>query len=249
VRASRRDDLRAFLERDPALEALAGDVRAALGAVWERRAASELHVGGAFAAIARELLETGAEPEVLRLAARAVSDEVTHAEICRRIAAQLLGRDVAWPPPGAVDVPAYAGAGGAHLPALHVVGMCCINETIAAAFLEASLLRARPPLIRRALRALLRDEVDHARLGWAHLASRWVDDATRAEVERWLAPMVRAQVETCLRAPSPEGLAEHGVLGPEDTRSAVLGAVRDLVIPGLARAVLDTRGVLDAAGG
>jgi hypothetical protein len=249
VRTARRDDLRAFSERDPALQALPDDSRSVLGAVWERRAASELRVGGAFATIARELLETGAEPAVLRLAARAVSDEVTHAEICRRLAAQLLDRDVEWPPPAAVEVPAYAGTGAAHLPALHVVGMCCINETIATAFLEASLLRARTPLIRRALRALLRDEVDHARLGWAHLASHWVDGAARTEVQRWLAPMVRAQVEKCLRVPSPDGLAEHGALGPDESRLAVLGAVRDLVVPGLARAGLDTRGVLHAAGG
>jgi hypothetical protein len=240
-----RDDLGAFLERDPILSALAAEQRAALGAVWEQRAGSELRVSGLFAVIARELLETGAAPPVLRLAARAVSDEVTHAEIARRVAAQLLDRDVPWPSAAPVEIPVYEGVAAAHLPALHVVGMCCINETIASAFLEASLAKTRAPLLRRSLRTLLRDEVDHARLGWAHLASRWVDATARAVIGPWLAPMVRAQVDVYLRVPPPQGLVEYGVLPAEDERDAVLGAVRDLVAPGLAAAGFDVRPVLE----
>jgi hypothetical protein len=52
--------------------------------------------------------------------------------------------------------------------ALLVAGLCCVNETIATAWLEASLRAARTELARAANRVHLRDEIDHARLGWPH---------------------------------------------------------------------------------
>src|SRR4051812_22072839 len=49
------------------------------------------------------------------------------------------------------------------------------------------LAHARGPLVLSALRELLSDEIDHGRIGWAHLAA--LDRSTRNEVSRWLLPM------------------------------------------------------------
>jgi len=142
--------------------------------------------------IARELLETGADPVVQQIVARAVSDEVRHAEICRALARRYLARDVAWPPPGPVPLPFHGPASEALRPTLHITAMCCINETLATAWLGRSLADATAPLARAAVRALLADDIDHARAGWAHLASPHVTAQVRAQIAGWLPRLLEA---------------------------------------------------------
>ena len=53
---------------------------------------------------------------------------------------------------------------------------------------------ARSHASRVALREILADEIRHARIGWAYLASPGVRAGTHREVERWLSPMICAQL-------------------------------------------------------
>src|SRR4051812_44436915 len=134
------DDVRARLPlEDPSVEALDPETRRVVARQWQGRAKSELRVASVFAVLARELFETGADPKVMQICARAVSDEVRHAEICRTLAERYAGSAVAWPPPGPVPMPSHARAPDALRPTLRVTAMGCINETIASAWLDASL--------------------------------------------------------------------------------------------------------------
>jgi hypothetical protein len=52
-----------------------------------------------------------------------------------------------------------------------LVAVCCISETMNVALMTRCLEVVKDEEIRSTLHELLRDEVQHARLGWAHLAA------------------------------------------------------------------------------
>jgi hypothetical protein len=139
-------------------------------------------------------------------------------------------------------VPPHATASPALRHALHVVGQSCFNETIASAVLEASLAAASGALATTALRELLSDEVNHARLGWSYLAS--APPELRAKITAWLPALARGNLKMWRQTPrsyatSPEMIA-HGALSAETMEQTLLGAFRDLIIPGFERLQMST---------
>jgi hypothetical protein len=222
-------------ERDPAIDRLSDAQRRELAAIWLARAASERRVADAFQVIRGALRDLHGAAELTALAARAVDDEHRHAELSRVVASRFAGQELDPPPRLTLIVPEHAGARPGLVPTLHVVGHCAINETLAGAFLEASLAGARGPLARAALRELLSDEIDHARIGWAHLAS--LRERERAELAAWLPAMVRANLAMWRTTPRPypsdAALHQHGAPPADQVEQALLGAIRDLIVPGL----------------
>lgn len=236
------DDARQRLPLDdPSVDALDGATRERLSLQWEVRATAELRVASVFAVLIRELLETGADPPVLQICARAVSDEVRHAEICRLLAERYGAREVAWPAPGATPMPPHARAPERLRPTLRAVAMGCINETIASAWLEASLKGATAPLARAAIRELMADDVHHARLGWAHLASERIVPRTRREIAAWVPRLLETAAKPWLDGAVGDdpGVPDHGVPSAEATRAIVHSTVRDVILPGLETLGLD----------
>jgi len=224
-------------ERDAEVGQLSDAQRATLAELWLTRAASERRVADAFGVIAGDLVSLDAPPDVTALARRAVDDEHRHAELARLVASRYAGRELEPPPRLALVVPEHPGASPRLAWSLHVVGHAVMNETFASAYLEASLGLARAPLARAALQALLADEIDHARIGWAHLAS--LDGADRRALVPWLPSLLASNLAMwrAIRRPGPEalGLARHGVLSSAAVERALTGAVRELIVPGLAR--------------
>jgi hypothetical protein len=120
---------------------------------------------------------------------------------------------------------------------LHVVGLCCINESIATAFVSACLEEAKAPLVHAAHHQHLADEVQHARVGWAHLASVTVDDEIRDGLRAHLRGTLSANRKLWHRR--IDELPEHGVprhaYPPRQRLHQVVDeAIRDLVLPGFA---------------
>ena len=231
-------------ERDPALEALTDEQRAQLVAVWIGRAASERRVADAFETIHGALQSARTDSSLRGLAARAVDDELRHAELCRVVASRYAGRELDPPAPLTLVVPAHRGAPARLVATLHVLGHCAMNETFASAFLEASFAYADADaaLARAALREILSDEIDHARIGWAHLAQ--LGDHQRAEVAPWIGSLVYANLKMWRDTPRASVthpmLQRHGAPGAQVIESALIGAVRELILPGLARFRLST---------
>lgn len=229
------------LPQDPSIDELPDAARAALADVWLRRAASERRVADAFVVVEGALTALGAGDELCDLARRAVDDEFRHAELSRVVASRYAGAELDAPPRLALTVPGHPGATESQCRVLHVVGHCCVNETIASAFLEVAFAGATAPLANAALRELLSDEIDHARIGWALLAS--VDVATRAVVARRLPSMAAATLR--LWRTSPRGyhegslLAAHGVPSESAVEHAFGVAFRDLIVPGCEALELD----------
>jgi len=226
---------------DPSIDRLSGEERSLLAGVWLGRAASERRVADAFVVIEGALVALGTTTDLTRLAARAVDDELRHAEISRVVASRYAGRELDAPPRIVLTVPAHPRASERLRHVLHVVGQCCVNETIASAFLEATLAQVEAPLAAAALRELLADEIDHGRIGWAVLAS--VDAVTRAAVAGRAPAMAVATLRMWRASPRSyferEPFPQHGAPPEAVVEAAFSAAFRDLVVPGFEALGLD----------
>jgi hypothetical protein len=226
-------------EEDPVIDAMPSSLRREVALTWARRAHEELKVAMAFSILSREVLETGAAPDVLAVIARAVHDEVRHAEVCRALASRYADADVAWPTGVEVETKNQHPDARARV-AFHLVMMCCVNEAIASVYLEKSLVDARSPCARAAVGELLADEVLHARVGWVFAAR--LDAPTRGAIERSLWTLMHPIVQCWWEEGAvtlPEGAAEHGIPSVETTRASTTAAVFDVVLPGFEAVGID----------
>jgi hypothetical protein len=88
----------------------------------------------------------------------------------------------------------------------------------------------------------LTDEIEHARVGWAHLASDAVSAATRSALALCLPKLLEANAPGWERDdPSlpPEGVPAQGHLSREASRRVFVDAVAELVLPGFAHVGID----------
>jgi hypothetical protein len=215
------------------LSGLSADERARIGEHWASRAGAELTSGVVFANIGVALLAQSTTPGVAFLTARAYSDEVRHAEVCRRVAMRYAGKELPFPTPRPVQKPTPS-PGQARLAAtLHLVLNCCFNEAVAMVFLRTCLDQAENALVGLALRELMREEVDHSRVGWAHLSSAAVSDAERMAVSRALPGFIDTTRTLWLADTGHHVPRGHGALDPPDLARVVEEALDDLILPGL----------------
>jgi hypothetical protein len=226
---------------DASIAALEASARASVAATSARRAALELEGAAAFTAVTQALIDLRAAAGIVDLAARAVAEEIRHAELYLELA-RAYGGDVGPLRAAPIPIPEYPGTSPEHQRVLRVVGMCSINETMACSFLELCLASATTPLARAALREILEDEIRHARIGWAYLGSPDTGDAERRLVSAWLLPMLRVQWDRwraqIATLPAFE-LPAHGCPSPAAIDRAALASLRELVLPGFARAGVD----------
>lgn len=229
-------------EVDETIESLDEAQRAFVAATCARRAELELRGGASFALVTQALIALRAPAAVVALASRAITQELSHSEIYLHCASRYAGRELPGPEVAPIDAPEFDGAGEELRHVLHVVAMCSVNETMACEFLQLCLEQATGPLLRSALRNVLADEIDHARIGWAYLATLPPTDRRRTDLAAWILPILRlqwggwlAQIEALPR----EALPEHGCPAPAEVEAAGLCAMRDLVLPGFERLGVD----------
>ena len=153
----------------PIIKPLTAEERGLVGSTWAYRAESEVRAVQRFSSLGQALRVHGASPTVLQLCDRAVSDEERHVGICAKLAREFgvepQIEDITRPGPLApsdlsVDQQVF----------YEVVAVCCINETISAAILGEMLRLARPGRVHDTVQEILRDEINHGRIGWALLA-------------------------------------------------------------------------------
>jgi hypothetical protein len=151
------------------------------------------------------------------------------------VAGAYLGREVDWPKPPELEEPRFGSVGPELGSTLLILLHCCMNETIAGAFLRACQKDARGQLVRAALREILRDEIDHARLGWAHLASPLVTPSMRRQVSAAAQNLLNDCRALWLACDRPEVVAPPGHGCPTNAELAriVDEAIAELVLPGL----------------
>ena len=188
------------------------------------------------------LLRDGANPEVILLAAEAVPEEVRHSQICHAVAMRYLGKDV--PPPKArkIDEPVFGDAPADVCRLLGVVLHACINETLATVCLKQGLQEARSETVKLATRQLLEDDLNHARLGWADLASAHVSAPHKEHVAAALPTLLRMGRDGWLYEPRDDfDEPAHGVLGSAGFPPLLATAISELILPGFDYVGVDTR--------
>lgn len=226
------------LPDDRTIDALDEATRARIAKHWLHRSASELGVAVAFEKLRPRLVDVGAAAPVLELVDKAIADERRHAALCVQLASRYAGSEQTAPPPRGGDVLPDFGTRDERLEvALIVAGMCCINESIACEWIRCCREAATSETAIFANREHLKDEIDHARLGWAHLASPAVDRPLAERVARWVPRLVDANVAQWKKPDEhlpPEGIRAHGHLSLEENDAVIDAAVRDVVLPGFA---------------
>lgn len=200
---------------------------------------------GAFAMLTQELAQVGGPANLLALLAKASCDEVRHAEICRRLAVSALG--AAHVPTrfrGLPQIPAHDGQLPEARMVLHAVEMCCIGETCTGVYLTSMHAQATHPTARAVLTALLEDEIDHGRVGWALLAD--ASPKARNVVAAKLWPMLERSVggvfASGLRAETTDHeLSPFAYVSGEEAVAFYADTIREVVLPGFETLGIDTR--------
>ena len=232
------------LPDDPTIATLSDDDRAFAAWHWTGRASGELESTRAFRWIAESCQLIGAGPEIVAMARTAVDDEERHGAICTSVARAYQGGDVTPPvsPPSVVplrtpDDPELAVA-------LYIAEACCLSETIGALTIESTLRAATAPLARTALRELLTDEVQHARMGWAYLGAPHLGGRHKDAIAEHLPALLDTMLgywKAVATRPTPDACRGHGCLPLQDLESLVLDAFHTLALPGFSHVGIDTR--------
>ena len=225
------------------------DARRAAAVVWRFRAKAELEAAARFRWLAGELAAVGAVQPVIAMAAEAADDELRHAAQCVELVHALGGEefegDAKLAVPSGFRAAAPAGLGRRERLLYEVIAMACITETLSAALLGEMVERAADEGVGKAMQAILRDEVNHARLGWAHLAAESQrDPASVLFLGDYLPAMLAGTVQDELFGTSAEhGASEAlnglGALDRSSRRRIFEGSLRLVVFPGLKRFGVD----------
>lgn len=211
------------------------------GRLWAFRARAELDAAARFQRIERELVRVGGPAALVDLAGEAAIDERRHHVLCVELAQQFGA-----PAIDAVEkvaAPLRTGLDDPNEQLLYeVIAMSCVTESLSAALLLQMRDEAEDASVRRVVHSVLRDEVRHARLGWAHLAA----ESSRCDVA-FVAPhlpaMLAATVDEEIFAPGSARDDDLGGLGglSRATRHRIFTeSMREVVFPGLRRFGVDT---------
>ena len=231
--------------QDPALDALSSPSRRQLAALWRSRAHNELVTSSVFASLHRDLMAFGADLGVLEISAQAVSDEVRHAVLCAEVAARYDGGTASLNAVEPAEPPIFSVCSGRVARALFAALHSAVNETLGTAYLGACLEEAKATLIAKtALREILSDEVRHARIGWAVLASNQLSSADRASIANVMPVLLDVCVSTWLadiERDYPDDLLQgHGCLRHEHLSSVIDDALHNVIVPGLDHVRIDS---------
>jgi hypothetical protein len=224
------------------------DVRRVAGGQWAFRAVVEHDAARRFARLATaiEALDPGSPvPALLRIA---TADERRHALLCERLAMSYGASPLPLPAEVRITPPGLSPRDSALY---EMVAASCLTETESVATLTTLLGEEAEPAVREVLHEIARDEVNHSRMGWAHLA-REAERGDVAFLSPFIVAMLRGMADPALFSrgdPEPDGLLRHGVLPRAKKRETFVSTLREVVFPGLARFGIDValaRAWLDA---
>lgn len=193
--------------------------------------------------MAVELKAEGAAPVVVQGAVDASADEARHRDLCAQVAAK-------WGEPNAASyVAPRMRVGRSDMPARdrllwELVAVCCISETMNTSLMTRCMEVTKDAEIRATLHQLLKDEVRHARLGWAHLAAERAEG--RGDFLADVLPlMLEASVEPgflegTAAAPWTEPMYDYGELPPAELVQIYCDTMDLVVFKGLDAVGIDT---------
>ena len=233
--------------------ALTDEQRASAIAEWRGRMVNEHVSARVFAQLIPQMMRAGIEPAVQAKVADMVAQELRHGRLCAGVVEALGGIAIA-DQPELTDVPMHEDAEPIEGVLRNVIAISCLEETCAVALLETGRQLSGPPEIRAVVTEILRDEVNHSKLGWQladELLPR-IDLATKDRLSEYLVPAFR---QLLVRHWVPDEIdlgARIAVptVGVDDAREAsrlVLDVVATVIVPGLEAHGLAARDALARA--
>jgi hypothetical protein len=221
-------------------------------AAWPLRAAEEARSEAVFREIGRVAVAERVDPVFQARIDQAADDERFHAELCVEVGAELGAPSPRYDATPVERRLAALPSGLPRLLALLTVEVA-VGETLSCALFKEGMQRAKEPLTRAALSAILRDEAKHAQLGWnliEALAPR-LDGRDRAflqeEVRLQLGALEQVHAVPALRSLEQgldfdSALESLGVLHPEVRVAAFYEALERRVLPRLEALGLEGHG-------
>ena len=203
--------------------------------IWREREKTEREAASLFGQLGKAMREVNLPNGLAAMAEEASEDEVEHAGRCRAIIAAcdeevnplvarkrgLLGPR-AW---SSEDRALYTSA-----------AMGCITETLSTALLLEMKKRLDSEIIEQTVRSILGDEVNHSRLGWAHLAY-----ASQSRDVGFLGDYLPNMLEPVLSGESEEAsenkpqhcdLYGYGILPRETVQQVFKQTLEEVILPG-----------------
>jgi len=218
---------------------------------WSWRREQEHLAVGSFSRLAYEAAAHGCEPATLALLTRAATDEVHHADVCRRMVEKHTGRALPRTLQGVPRVASPRVRDADEL--LHtIVETCCLSETLTGAYFTEMLEVAVDPLAHAVVLALLEDEIDHGRVGWAYLAAA-CRDGRATSVAAALPELLERTVADVFRdareQPEPDDaeLDRAGYLGRTRSARVYQDALEKVILPGFDALDIETRAARELA--
>ncbi|MBL8949442.1 MAG: ferritin-like domain-containing protein [Myxococcaceae bacterium] len=199
--------------------------------VWTRTAFSEYASGACFAEISSALLAANAPIDLVAAAGEFVADEMFHAELAARVATALGGAV-----PLEVDVTKLVRPARSAKPLVRaaelIVRTCCVGEALTVPMLNQSRRAAGSKGIEAVITRILRDESQHAQLGWWFFDWAELHDGEREVLGRLAGETLRAF--TVLFAGECRRTSGLGALDCAKFDGEFLRAVREEVVGPLA---------------
>ena len=241
-----RPDVEAFPWGTLASVAVAAEVRDRARHLWTQAALSEYRAALGFADVLHAMLAARAPLDLVGMAGGFVADEVSHVEMCSRVAMELGGGApiaIDWTVLGRAHVSGDAFAYANDRVLLNV----CVSEVVSGAVAVDTARMLAEPLPLAVLTTIARDEARHSRVGWLYMD--WaVPRMTDGERERLgnvlarglgaFAPLLRAGPRRSLPELSQKELLRLGWLD----RGPYAGSARQAVLHGVVEP-LSRRGI------
>jgi hypothetical protein len=210
---------------------LTREQREMLAQYWWRRAEGEITSWVGFGHVLADLRAEGSPSAVIALAERSVADERAHASFCRDWAVHF-GHAGGDPKPRSERPLTFPGASDRDNRLLRIT-LGCFTETVGCFLLRRVRASITDPELRRLNQRHLADELQHSRVGWAHLTS--LDAGSRERVRQHLPSLFGILTAACCDGPEldREDLVPFGYFTPRVLRAAHDDALREVILPGL----------------
>ncbi len=226
-----------------ASDSVSPQIRAALGAQRAYRARAENEAVQRFRGLAARLRAHAVGSELCELAATAAEDEERHRHACD-LEAQRWGADAHSFRPVHLPTPSTGESPRQKLE-FEVITLCCVAESLNSIYLSEIVCDAEDEGLRERTRTILKDEVQHARLGWHFLKDTgadvsWLSDhmprifgATLHE------ELAGATGDTTTTGADSLTSKRHGIYSASQLLALWTASLREVVLPGLVDHGLD----------
>ena len=211
---------------------------------WAERAQAELGAAQRFRVLLSRFEEHSIPNQLMMLVEKAIEDEERHAFLCAKKALDL-GHETGFQKPKEepTRVRSWSKRSSRDILFLDIVLMCCITESLNASLLYSIYSRSGRSNEGKLIHQILKDEVQHAQIGWAMLQYE-SEQRDVSFVSLYLSEMLDISVRDELFSMPDVALEAScyslGVMPHCDRMTQFGSTLYEVLCPGFARCSIDT---------